>query len=36
LKREEQPLVESVQRPTSNTNEMALYTQALTKMNKKD
>ena len=34
LKREEQPLVESVQKPTNN--EMSVYTQTLTKMNKKD
>jgi hypothetical protein len=34
LKKEEQPLVESVQKPKNN--EMAVYTQTLAKMNKKD
>jgi len=34
LKKEEQPLVESVQKPKNN--EMSLYSQTLTKMNKRD
>jgi hypothetical protein len=34
LKKEEQPLVESVQKPKND--EMAMYTQTLSKMNKKD
>ena len=35
LKKEEQPLVESVQKPATST-EMSIYSQTLSKMNKKD